>query len=130
MFGANMIGSEKILFLFTSKYKAFRCLENIKKLSSAYFIDKKARMTGQIYEKWLKELNLHFEKKNHKILLVVENCTALIEVSMLKVIHLVFLPPNITTVLQPMDREVINLFKRNYGRLLLKRFVLNLEMQH
>lgn len=110
-----MIGSEKILFLFTSKYKAFRCFKNIKKLSSAYFIDKKARMTGQIYEKWLKELNLHFEKKNNKILLVVENCTALIEVSMLKVIHLVFLPPNVTTVLQPMDREVISLFKRNYG---------------
>lgn len=52
---ANMTGSEKILLFFIRKNKTPRCFKNVQKLSLTHFANKKACMTGKIYEKWLKE---------------------------------------------------------------------------
>lgn len=72
----------------------------------------------------------HLKKYIRKNLLIVDNCTALIEVSMLA-IRMVILPPYVPLVLQPMDQRVILSFKRNHRRLLLlKTIILNSELEN
>ncbi|GBN34879.1 hypothetical protein AVEN_271839-1 [Araneus ventricosus] len=86
-------------------------------------------MTGHIYEKWLRDLARHFLSEKRKVLLIVDNCLAHIEVSDLKVIRVEFLPPNVTSILQPMDQGVINSLKHIYRRVLLQRVVMGLELE-
>ncbi|GBM46238.1 Tigger transposable element-derived protein 4 [Araneus ventricosus] len=86
-------------------------------------------MAGHIYEKWLRDLDRRFLSEKRKVLLTVDNCAAHVEVSDLKAIRMEFLPPNITSILQPMDQGVINSFKRTYRRVLLQRVVMGLELE-
>lgn len=57
LLGANMTDLEKILLPFIRKYITCRCFRNLKMFPSAYFTNKKLWMTGEIHEKWLKELD-------------------------------------------------------------------------
>ncbi|GBO22088.1 Tigger transposable element-derived protein 4 [Araneus ventricosus] len=61
-------------------------------------------------------------KKKRKIVLLIDNCTAHIEPSNLQCIKVVFLPPNTTSVLQPMDQGVIRSLKCHYR----KQFILRI----
>lgn len=78
-------------------------------------------MTSQLFEeevrKWDSEL------KGRKILLLVDNCPAHPFISNLQNIELAFLPPNTTSVLQPMDQSVIKSLKGHYRRKLLMELV-------
>ena len=60
--------------------------------------------------------------ENRRIILFVDNCPAhsFIELSNIK---LVFLPPNTTSRLQPMDAGVIHSLKASYRKRLMKRFL-------
>ena len=70
-------------------------------------------MTGDIFKKWLMKLDHKFLRDGKKIALVLDNATChppdlqLV----LKSIKLVFLPPNTTSVVQPMDQGIICNFK-------------------
>ena len=55
-------------------------------------------------------------KVNRKILLLVDNCTAHPHVSTLKNIQLKFLPPNTTSLIQPMDQGIIKNLKTLYRK--------------
>lgn len=93
------------------------CFKNIKKLLVTYKGNKSAWMTSQLFEeevrKWDSEL------KGRKILLLFDNCPAHPFISNLQNIELAFLPPNTTSVLQPMDQSVIKSLKGHYRRKLL-----------
>ena len=67
----------------------------------------KAWMTSQIFIEWLAAWDSYRTKVNRKILLPVDNCTAHPHVSTLKNIQLEFLPPNTTSLIQPMDQGII-----------------------
>ncbi|GBO39073.1 Tigger transposable element-derived protein 4 [Araneus ventricosus] len=86
-------------------------------------------MTGHIYEKWLRDLDRRFLSEKHKVLLIVDNCSAHVEVSYLKASRVEFLPSNGTSILQPKDQDVINSFKRIYRRVLFQRVVMGLEFE-
>lgn len=108
MVASNMSGSEKLKLLVIGKSKNPRCFKGIKSLDVDYEHNKKAWMTSEIYAKWLKSLDKIFVAQNRKILLFVDNCPAHpknVEVS-LKNIKLEYFPPNLTSVLQPMDQEL------------------------
>ena len=66
-------------------------------------------------------------KRQKKIALVLDNCTAHPNVSGLTNIMLVFLPPNTTAKTQPMDTGVIRNIKAHYRKNLAKLRLLAFE---
>ena len=78
-------------------------------------------MTGDLFTNWLKKLDNKFHIQKRKIAMVLDNCSAHPHVTGLKAIKLFFLPPNTTSVTQPMDQGIINSFKVHYTHLLITR---------
>ncbi|XP_055307810.1 jerky protein homolog-like, partial [Sitodiplosis mosellana] len=74
-------------------------------------------------------LNLHGTRENNlppKAILLIDNCPAHEELQTDDGnIITIALPPNVTSVLQPMDQSPINVFKMNYRKLLLSSVVAN-----
>lgn len=64
-------------------------------------------MTREIFKQWLIKLDHKFELSSRKVLLIVDHCSAHTADVDLKAITLVFLPPNTTAALQPVDQGVI-----------------------
>ncbi len=129
MFCANMDGSEKIKPLVIGKSKKPRCFKNIKSLPVDYENNKKAWMTGYLFEKWLIELDKKFAAEKRNILFFVDNCTAHIKDVQLKLkaINLQFFPPNLTALLQPMDLGIIRTVKAHYRNALVLQLIDDIE---
>ena len=85
-------------------------------LPVTYRANKKAWMTSQIFTEWLAAWDSYLTKVNRKILLLVDNCTAHPHVSTLKNIQLKFLPPNTTSLIQPMEQGIIKNLKTLYRK--------------
>ena len=115
LIGANMDGSEKLPLLMIGKSANPRCFKNVKSKPIEYQSNSKAWMTAIIFEKWLEQLDLKFEKQKRKILLFIDNCSAH-SVPQLRNIKVIFFPANTTSVLQPMDQGVIKNLKHFYRR--------------
>ncbi|GBP22504.1 Tigger transposable element-derived protein 6 [Eumeta japonica] len=118
---ANMDGTEKRKLMVIGKSKNPRCFKNITKLPVTYKANKTAWMTSQLFEEEVRKWDA--ELKGRKILLLVDNCPAHPFISNLQNIELAFLPPNMTSVLQPMDQSVIKSLKGHYRRKLLMELV-------
>ena len=71
-------------------------------------------MTSNIFETWLRKWDKELSKST-KIALVVDNCTAHRSIA-LHYIELVFLPPNVTALIQPCDQGIIRALKCQYRR--------------
>lgn len=110
---ANMTGSEKRDVLVIGKSRNPRCFKNIKKLPVKYAANKKAWMTSELFTKELQSWDSELKRANRKVVLILDNCTAHPQMK-LENIKLVFLPPNTTSVTQPMDQGVIRSFKCFY----------------
>ncbi|CAH3998250.1 unnamed protein product [Pieris brassicae] len=123
---ANMTGSCKRKLLVIGKAKKPRCFKNIQSLPVTYENNTRSWMTSQIFEKWLRSWDAELKSGGNKILLLVDNCPAHSVVSNLKCIKLVFLPPNVTSVLQPMDQGVIKALKTQYRKLIVYKQVLQM----
>ena len=123
MVGANSDGSEKLPLLVIGKSKNPRCFKNVKSLPVDYTNSKKAWMNGDIYTTWLMKLDRRFQRQKRNILMIVDNCPAHPDVSGLKNIKVVFLPPNTTSQLQPMDQGVIRSLKAHYRSKLLNKMI-------
>ena len=102
---SNLTGTDKCKLLVIGKSLRPRCFKNVNvdNLPVTYRANKKAWKTSQIFTEWLSAWDLYLTKVNRKILLLVDNCTAHPHVSTLKNIQLEFLPPNTTSLIQPMD---------------------------
>ncbi|CAF0960347.1 unnamed protein product [Brachionus calyciflorus] len=79
-------------------------------------------MTGELWLKWLKCFDGQLTRNS---VLLCDNCPAHVDASNIKFNHLkiVFLPPNTTSVLQPLDAGIIKAFKANYRNLLVKHWI-------
>lgn len=124
MLAANMTGTEKLPIFVIGKSAKPRCFKNIRSLPTDYAANKKAWMTGALFEQWLRKLDKKFELRNRQVLLLVDNCSAHNVDIELKAIQLAFLPPNTTSMLQPMGQGVIKNMKTFYRRHLLERMIL------
>ena len=80
-------------------------------------------MTSDIFKTWIKRIDSSMTAQGRKILLLVDNCPAHPNVDGLRSVELVFLPPNCTSVLQPMDQGIIRLFKLHYRKQCLKMII-------
>ena len=75
-------------------------------------------MDSTLFEEWVRELDVKFQKENQKIVLIIGSCPAHPTVADLSNVKLIFLPPNTTSVSQPMDQGVIKCLRAFYrGRL-------------
>ena len=113
-----LTGTDKCKLLVIGKSLRPRCFKNVNvdNLPVTYSANKKAWMTSQIFTEWLAAWDSYLTKVNRKNLLLVDNCTAHPHVSTLKNIQLEFLPPNTTSLIQPMDQEIIENLKTLYHK--------------
>ncbi|CAF0833929.1 unnamed protein product [Brachionus calyciflorus] len=86
----------------------------IKKLPLYYRSNSKAWMTGEIFWEFVDRFNkFNIEQKRFSFLFV-DNCAAHPTDFNFSNVKVAFLPPNTTSVLQPMDAGVIKCFKGHY----------------
>ena len=84
--------------------------------------NKKAWMTSSLFTEWLQNLNKKMRFNNRRILLFVDNAPSHAHVP-LSNIELYFLPPNMTSAVQPLDQGIIQNFKTFYRKFLLQKLV-------
>lgn len=128
MVASNMAGTEKLPLLVIGKSKNPRCFKGTKSLGVNYTNNKRAWMTSEIFEKWLLDLNRKFAMQKRKVLLFIDNCPAHPKnIQNLTNIELVYFPPNLTSVLQPMDQGIIQNLKQHYRRKILMKVISAME---
>ena len=102
---ANMDGSDKRKLMIIGKSNQPCCMKNVKSQPVTYESNANSWMTSHIYESWLRDFDRDMKLQDRKILLLVDNLTK---------IEVEFLPPNTTSILQPMDMGIISCLKKVY----------------
>ncbi|KAJ8873881.1 hypothetical protein PR048_024717 [Dryococelus australis] len=105
--GANMDGSETLALLITGKSANPRGVKNVKSKPVEYEVNRKIRTTCELFKKWLVKLNTKMSKQKREVLLFIDNCMAHKSIPVLENVKVVFFPPNMTSIVQPMDQGVI-----------------------
>lgn len=125
---ANMDGSEKLPLLIVGKSRRPRCFpKDVSKLPVDYAFSKNAWMTGEIFSNWLTKWDRKLRHNNRKVCLLIDNCSAHSPYVTLTNIILRFLPPNTTSLIQPMDQGVIRNWKGHYRSTLNHRIITALD---
>ena len=107
---------EKLPMSVVGKSKTPWCFKNIKQLPCRYRSQKKSWMTGDLFGEWIRKVDSSFRAEDRKVVLLIDNCPAHPEIKNLTHINLIFLLPNLTSVLQPMDQGVIRSLNTHYRR--------------
>lgn len=126
LFGGNASGDLKLKPLFIHTSENPRCMNKVNnlKLPVYWASNKKAWMTSTLFENWYRNhfipaVKFYCKRKNldFKILLLVDNCPAHPPLSHVDPnVRMEFLPPNTTSLIQPMDQGVIATVKANYRK--------------
>ena len=124
---ANMDGSDKVPLLVIGKSAKPRCFKNALTLPTQYTSNKNAWMTSSVFVDWIRKFDENMDNAGRKVVLLVDNCPSHPDVQDLKATTLVFLPPNTTSVTQPMDQGVIRNLKVNYRRQLVRKLSNSVE---
>ena len=82
-----------------------------------YQANKNAWKTGEIWSEWLKKVDSRMRRQKRQIVMLCDNCAAHTSDVCMTNVKLVFLPPNTTSLIQPMDQGIIANFKRHYRSL-------------
>ena len=128
----NADGTDKVPLSLIGKSKTPRCFKN-RTLKINYYDQKKAWSDTRVFKKWWEHFRRYIRgKHSQKVLLIMDNCgphgAELTDPD--GQIEVIFLPPNVTSVYQPMDAGVIAMLKKNYRyKLLMKMFEIFEERQ-
>jgi hypothetical protein len=117
----NADGSHKLNPLVIGKYAKPRCFKNINtsNMPVTYRSNNKAWMITNLFQEWLQEFDHQVGRKYHgqRVLLLLDNCSSHKMGGLdLQYVDVLFLPPNTTSKIQPMDAGIIVSFKRHYRR--------------
>ena len=126
MAAGNAKGERPLMFVI-GKSKNPRCFKGVKRVPCRYRAQQKNWMSSELFEEWVKEFDRNFASKIRKIAPIIENCPAHPDVPALEWVELIFLPPNTTSVTQPMDQGVIRGLKAKYCSLAVKKQITALE---
>ena len=80
-------------------------------------------MDIKLFEEWVREVDRRFTREGQKIVLLVDHCPAHPSIDNLISNELIFLPPNTTSRLQPMDQGVIRSLKAHYKTMSIKKLI-------
>lgn len=113
--------------------RAFKGIEK-NHLPVHFRANSKAWMTTSLFLDWFnncfcKEVEEFVKKKNQSfnILLILDNCSSHPQSLSNKNVRVEFLPPNTTSVLQPLDQGIIFQFKQAYLKMRLNTFFVKLK---
>lgn len=123
---ASMAGEKLPLFVI-GKFQKPRCFAKVTSLPVKYVANKRAWMTGVIFEEWVRNLDAKMLHQGRKIALVIDNCPAHPKLQNLKAIKLVFLPANTTSHTQPCDQGIIRNFKCYYRQVVVHKLLLHIS---
>lgn len=118
----NATGTDKVPLCLIGKSKRPRCFD-MGPPRLKYFNQAKAWSDSKVFQKWWEFFLNHIRSQTaDKVLLIMDNCGP--HGAELKDPHnqvnVVFLPPNVTSMYQPMDSGVIAMVKKNYRYRLLR----------
>ncbi|XP_064474541.1 tigger transposable element-derived protein 4-like [Ornithodoros turicata] len=88
-----------------------------------WFFNRKAWMTSVIFNEWLAVVNKQMRWEGRRILIIVDNAPSHIMTKNLPNVEVKFLPPNLTSAVQPLDQGIIQTVKLHYRKLLLSSLV-------
>ena len=88
---------------------------------------KESWMDSVLLEEWVRDVNKTFQAEWRKVALIIDNCPAHPIIENLSRLKLVFLPPNTTSVTQPMNQGVIRCLKAHYKKRLVKLILHSLD---
>jgi hypothetical protein len=112
--GANSDGSDKLPLVFLGNAKCPRWLSE-KPVNVQYVGTSKGWMTAAVYQQWLLDFNERMQREERQVLLIVDNAPSHIHRGVpLSNVTVLKLPPNTTSLLQPMNQGVIANLKREY----------------
>ena len=107
----NATRTDKLIPLVIGKFLHPRCFKNnLENIEIKYRARSKAWMTGTLFQEWLTEFDKQIFLKipERKILLILDNVGSHnITRLNLKSVSIRFLPPNMTSRLQPLDTGII-----------------------
>ena len=113
----NADGSEKLELLIighAAKPRAFN-KKTGKELGFYYRNNKKAWMTTLLFQEWLQDFDSRMRRQQRKVLLLLDNApTHGVKNLTLSNVNVLFLPPNTTSRIQPLDAGIIAAFKKRY----------------
>ena len=133
LFCVNQTGTLKMKPLVVHTAKHPQCYRHLKDMSRApvyWRASQKAWVTSSITQDWLlncfvPETKRMCRQRGHefKVCLLMDNCPA--HKPFLQTLHpaveVVFLPPNTTSLIQPLDQEIISCVKAKYQKLVFKQ---------
>lgn len=114
LLASSLLGTECLLLLVVWKANRPRCVNKNSCLPVEYRAKRKAWVTTDIFQVLLQHLDRCFSTNKRKLLLV-DDCSTHTSATLLECIKLVFLPPNATTALQPLDQGIIQYVKAGTG---------------
>lgn len=134
----NASGTFKFQPMIIGKSKKPRAFKNcnISSLPVYYRNKKNAWMSGELFKKWFSEefvpkVEIFLKDRNleRKALLLLDNAACHPDEEQLSSgdIKAYFLPPNVTSLAQPLDQGVLENLKRNYRKKLLGKLIEDLE---
>lgn len=129
IFLCTSMEGEKRPPIIIGKFLKPRCFKNKNLSQFRYFANKKAWMSSAIFKEIMIDWDVELKKQNRNILLLLDNCSAHPDISMfLSNIKLHWLPPNTTSLLQPLDAGIIQNFKIHYKKGLVQEYIRHIDL--
>ena len=125
MGAANAVGNKLPMFRI-GQTKNPRCFKSIK-VPCRYLSQRKGWMDSVLFGEWVRDVNKKFKAERGKVALIIDNCLAHPIIENLSHVKLVFLPPNTTSVSQPLEQGVIRCLKTHSRKRLVKLILHSLD---
>ena len=138
----NAIGTHKLKPVLIGKSAKPRCFKNVNMdvLPVTYKSQRNAWMNSEIFAEWFTKEFVPAVKRHQRLqnihspkaLLLIDNCSAHPDELSSRdgSVTCMFLPTNTTSLIQPMDQEVLQAMKNRYKRKLLQKVICAQDLDH
>ena len=86
-------------------------------------------MTLFLFKEWLETVNERMKRENSKIILILDNAPVHPIDIELSNVELLYYPPNVTSIIQPLDQGIIRSFKSNYRQKMVIKMIFEMDQE-